>query len=56
LEKEKENDKPKRIKINYKDVLLKLKVSSRRTGKGRIDFSPRLQKAKKAPLDRVLED
>ena len=56
LEKEKESEQPRRIRINYRDVLLTLKVSGRRTGRGRIDFSPRLQKAKKESLERVLED
>ena len=56
LEKEKESERPVRIKIKYRDVLLSLKVSGRRIGEGRIDFSPRLEKAKKESLERVLEE
>lgn len=55
LEKEEESEKPKRIRIDHRDVTIKIKISSRREGKGIINFSPRLEKVKKAPIEEVLE-
>lgn len=57
LEKEEGGDRPARIKIEYNDVTLRLKLSDRRGGKGRIDFSPRLEKVvQKATIREVLEE
>ena len=55
LEKENESEKPKRIRIDHRDVRIKIKISSRRTGKGIINFSPRLEKVKKATIEEILE-
>lgn len=55
LEKEEGSDRPARIKIEYNDVTLRLKISDRRSGKGLIDFSPRLEKVvQKATIEEVL--
>lgn len=54
LEKEEAGDKPGRIKIDYKDMTLKIKISDRRSGQGLIDFSPRLEKMQKATIEEVL--
>jgi hypothetical protein len=55
LEKEEESEKPKRIKIDHRDMTVKIKISSRRKGKGIINFSPRLEKVKKATIEEILE-
>ena len=55
LEKENKSEKPKRIRIDHRDVKIKIKISSRRTGKGIINFSPRLEKVKKATIEEILE-
>lgn len=54
LEKEEAGDKPVRIKIDYNDITLKIKISGRRSGQGLIDFSPRLEKMQKATIEEVL--
>ena len=54
LEKEETGDKPGKIKIDYNDMTLKIKISDRRSGRGLIDFSPRLEKMQKATIEEVL--
>ncbi len=54
LEKEEGSDKPARIRIDYNDVIFKLKISNRRSSKGLIDFSPSLEKVQKATIEEVL--
>ncbi len=55
LEKEEGSDKPARIRIEYNDVTLRIKISDRRSGKGIIDFSPRLEKVvQKGTIEEVL--
>ncbi len=55
LEREKGSERPERIKIDHRDITIKLRISSHRTGKGIIHFSPRLKKVKKATIEEVLE-
>lgn len=55
LEKEKGSERPERIKIDHRDMTIKLRISSRRTGNGIIRFSPRLKKVKKATIEEILE-
>ena len=55
LEKEKGSERPERIKIDHRNMTIKLRISSRRTGKGIIRFSPRLKKVKKATIEEILE-
>lgn len=55
LEKEEGGDRPARIRIEYNDVTLRIKITDRRVGKGLIDFSPRLEKVvQKATIEEVL--
>jgi hypothetical protein len=55
LEKEEGSDRPERIRIEYNDVTIRIKISDRRSGKGIIDFSPRLEKVvQKGTIEEVL--
>lgn len=56
MEKEKESEKPKRIKIYHKDITIKLRISNCRTGKGIINFSPRMDGLEKASIENALEE
>jgi len=55
LEKEKGSERPERIKIDHRDITIKLRISNRRTGKGIIRFSHRLKKVKKSTIEEILE-
>ncbi|MCP5102579.1 MAG: outer membrane lipoprotein LolB [bacterium] len=55
LEREEKSDKPKRVLIEFKNVKIRLKMSGRRMGKGRIDFEPRLEKVERTTIERVLQ-
>jgi len=56
IERDNETQKPERIDIGYNNVTLKLRISNRRTGKGLVDFSPRLKNMKAASIQEALED
>jgi hypothetical protein len=56
LEKENETKIPKRITIGRRDMTIKIKISNRRTGKGIIDFTPRLKGVDKTGIDDILEN
>ena len=55
LEKENKSEKPKRIRIDHRNMRIKIKISSRRTGRGIINFSPQLEKVEKSFIEEVLE-
>lgn len=54
LEKEENSERPGRIKIDYNDITLKIKIYDRRSGQGVIDFMPRVEKMQKATIKEVL--
>lgn len=56
IQKEEETGKPERITIGYDNVFLRLKVSNRRTGKGLIDFTPRLKNVSAASIEEALRN
>ena len=56
IEREKETQKPGRINIDYNNVTITLKISNRRTGKGIIDFSPRLENVRAATIEEAFRN
>lgn len=56
IERDNETQKPGQIDIDYNNVILKLKISNRRTGSGLVDFSPRLKNMSAASIEEALKN
>lgn len=56
FENDDQSKQPKRITIRHGDMIIKIKISNRRTGNGIIDFTPRLKGVEKTHIDNVLDN